>query len=113
MRHRYSGDLFVFDVNRDGMLADLVNIMLRGSVDFISQQLLPVVMLVLRKRGTNKSNSTDHGKGGEKTAANHHGCSWVECSKLCGSAWCFCGDRAHDSRGRGRHVRPWCEYLLI
>jgi hypothetical protein len=73
MRHRHSGDFFVFDVNRDGMLANLVDIMLPGRVDFISQQLLSVLMLMLCERGADKSNSTDQGKRAEKMAANHHG----------------------------------------
>ena len=74
MRHRYASDLFIFDLNRDGMLADLVDFVLPIRVQPISDQLWAAIVVVLCGCGADKRNAADQGE--DSTAiSDHHGCS--------------------------------------
>ncbi len=74
MCYRYASDLFVFNLNRDGMLANLVEFVLPIRVQLISNQLLPVIVVVLRKCGADKHNTADQSEN-STAIADHHGCS--------------------------------------
>ena len=74
MCHGHARDLLVGNFDLDRMLAGLVKLVLTVGVNFVFDQLLSVMMLVLGEGAADKSHNADQGEGASEIANPNHGC---------------------------------------
>jgi hypothetical protein len=73
VHHRHAGNLLLLDVDGNRMVSVLVEFVLSIGGELVSEQLEPIVVVVVGKRGTGKNDAS--GQREDSAAIKvHHGC---------------------------------------